>query len=156
MAHRHRPVLLAVLPEIGMVYWRDNCADDGAPGQSLGIQVSAGGQSGGARFRAGRLVVRRSLQPGYPTTWFPCRNDNVQRLAVAAGGENGTVVGVVRADFGYRHGEPHYSPPRVTVQLYPRRYYSSRDFLRKFTNQFRSGAIPEHWPSRARLSRRPK
>ena len=131
--HRDRPVLLAVLPEIGVVYWRDNCAGRDAPGQSLGVQIYENGQSGSARFRARSLVIRRSLQPGYPTTWFPCRNDDVQRLAVAAGGENGAVVGAVRAKFGYSGGQPHYSPPRVSVQLYPRRYYYSRDFLGKFT-----------------------
>jgi hypothetical protein len=129
---RHQPVVLGVLPEIGTIYWRDDCAGHGAPGQSLGIQIYENGQSGAARFRAGRLVRHRSLQPGYPTSWFPCRNSNVQWLAVAAGGENGTVVGVVRANFGYRDGEPHYSPPRVTVRLYPRRYYSSPQFLRRF------------------------
>jgi hypothetical protein len=84
-------------------------------------------------------VVSRWLQPGDPTSWFPCRNDDVQWLAAAAGGENETVVGVVRADFGYRGGEPSYSPPRVTVQLYPRRYYKARDFLRRFTSGFGGG-----------------
>ena len=90
----------------------------------------------GVRFRAGRLVRVRQLQPGDPTIWFPYSAKRVQYLAAGSGGEEGTVVGVVRVNYSYPSREPlcfPYAPPRSTVQVYPRRYYISRDFLRQFT-----------------------
>lgn len=77
----------------------------------------------------------RQLQPGYPTSWFPYGGKRVQFLAAASGGEEGTVAGVVRVNYGYPSRDPHcftYAPPRATVQIYPRRYYSSRDGLGQF------------------------
>jgi hypothetical protein len=44
----------------------------------------------------------------------------VQRLAAVAGGENGYTLGAVQVDFR-PGGCGFYDPPRVTVQVYPRR-----------------------------------
>jgi hypothetical protein len=133
---RDRPLVLTALPSIGMVYWRYNCAGRGPIRWSLGIRIWNNTATTGVRFKAGKLVRVRQLQPGYPTSWFPYSGKRVQYLAAGSGGEEGTVVGVVRVNYGSPSREPHcfpYAPPRMTVQFYPRHYYSSRDFLRQFT-----------------------
>ncbi len=133
---RRTPLVLAALPNIGTIYWRYNCGGQGSSRWSLGLHVSSNAATTGVRFKAGRLIVVRDLQPGDPTSWFPYSGESVQWLAAGAGGEEGTVVGVLRVNYGYPSREPHcfsYAPPRVTVQFFPRRYYRSRDFLRQFT-----------------------
>ena len=133
---RGRPILLTALPSIGTIYWRSNCAGRGPSRWSFGIHIFSNTATTGVRFRAGKLVRVRQLQPGYPTSWFPYSGKRIQYLAAGSGGEEGTVVGVVRVNYGSPSREPHcfnYAPPRVTVQIYPRRYYNSRDFLRQFT-----------------------
>jgi hypothetical protein len=130
IARPHRAVFVASLPEIGTIYSRYDCT--GGRRFALGIRVT-GPQTTGVRFRAGGFSRDRTLQPG-EATWFRYSARRVQWLAAAAGGENGTVVGWVRVA-GYPRAEPDcgpYAPPRVTVQIYPRRYYTSRDFLRHF------------------------
>lgn len=131
-----RAVVLAALPSIGTVYWRYNCRSRGPTRYSLGIHIWGNTATTQVRFRAGKLVVVRELQPGGPTSWFPYSAKQVQWLAAASGGEEGTVVGAVRIDYSYPSRGPHcfpYAPPRLTVQFYPRRYYNSHNFLRQFT-----------------------
>jgi hypothetical protein len=133
---RGGPVVLTALPSIGTIYWRSRCAGRGPSRWSLGIRLWSSTATTGVRFKAGKLVTVRTLQPGDPTSWFPYSGKRVQYLAAASGGEEGTVVGVVRMNYGYPSREPlcfTYAPPRATVQIYPRRYYNSRDFLRRFT-----------------------
>lgn len=122
---------VASLPEIGTIYSRYDCAHGRR--FALGIRISGGSQTAGVRFRAGKFRRDRTLQPGDPTSWFGYSDRRVLWLAVAAGGENGTVVGWVRV-IGYpssRHDCTVYAPPRVTAQIYPRRYYNSQDILRR-------------------------
>ena len=129
-------IVLAALPNIGMVYWRYDCGSRGPIRHSLGIHIWGNTASTQVRFRAGKLVVVRELQPAGPTSWFPSSAEQVQWLAAASGGKEGTVVGAVRIDYSYPSRESHcfpYAPPRLTVQFFPRRYYNSRDFLRQFT-----------------------
>ena len=133
---RSRPLVLTALPNIGTIYWRYSCGVHGTQGWSLGIHIWSNTATTRVRFKAGKLVAIRELQPGDATSWFPYSEKPVQWLAAGAGGEEGTVVGAVRVNYSYPSREPHcypYAPPRVTVQFYPRRYYASRDFLRKFT-----------------------
>jgi hypothetical protein len=125
-------VFVASLPEIGTIYSRYDCTHGRR--FALGIRISEGGQTTNVRFRAGSFRRDRTLQPGDPTSWFSYSDRRVQWLAAASGGENGTVVGWVRV-IGYpssRHDCTVYAPPRATVQIYPRRYYTSRDILRHF------------------------
>jgi hypothetical protein len=131
-----RPVVLTALPSVGTIYWRYDCARRGPIRWSLGIRIWSTTATSGVRFRAGKLVRERQLQPGDPTSWFPYSGKRVQYLAAGSGGEEGTVVGVVRVNYGWPSREPHcfpYAPPRLTIQFYPRRYYNSRDPLRQFT-----------------------
>lgn len=133
---RQTPLVLAALPNIGTIYWRYNCGGRSSSRWSLGVHLLTSAATTGVRFRAGRRIVVGNLQPGDPTRWFPYSRERVQWLAAGAGGEEGTVVGVLRVNYGYPSREPHcfsYAPPRVTVQFFPRRYYRSRDFLRQFT-----------------------
>jgi hypothetical protein len=121
---------VAVLSEIGTIYARYDCVQ--GPRFSLGIRIT-GPQTTVVRFRAGSFSRDRTLQPGDPLSWFRYSNRRVEWLAAAAGGENGTVVGWVRV-VGYPGAGRNcaaYAPPRVTTQIYPRRYYSSRDILRR-------------------------
>lgn len=127
---RDPAVFVASLPEIGTIYSRYDCTRGRR--FALGIRIS-GPQTTGVRLRAGSFHRDRTLQPGDPTSWFSYSDRRAQWLAAAAGGENGTVVGWVRV-VGYpssRHDCTVYAPPRVTVQIYPRRYYNSRDILRR-------------------------
>jgi hypothetical protein len=132
---RSKPLVLTAIPNIGTIYWRYNCSQ-GTRGWSLGIHIWSNTATTRVRFKAGKVVAVRELQPGDATSWFPYSEKPVQWLAAGAGGEEGTVVGAIRVNYGYPSREPHcypYAPPRVSVQFYPRRYYASRDFLRKFT-----------------------
>lgn len=111
---------LATVPSIGTVYWRSKCSARGFR-FALGVRVSPNAQSAAVRFRAGRLTVDRNINvPTGATTWFRLRSARVQRLAAVAGGENGYTVGAVQADFR-SGGCGFYDPPRVIVQVYPRR-----------------------------------
>jgi hypothetical protein len=67
-------------------------------------------------------------------TFLLLRSRRVEWLAAAAGGENGTVVGWVRVVAYPRKARDRcspYSPPRTTAQIYPRRRYETRNFLRQ-------------------------
>jgi hypothetical protein len=133
-AGHSQAVFVADLPDVGTIYARYSCTSRRTRRFALGIHVLANGQSTDVRFRAGRFRRDRNLQPGDSTSWFASSSSRVEWLAAAAGGENGTVVASVRV-VGYprtRRGLcARYSPPRATVQIYPRRYYVKRDFLRR-------------------------
>jgi hypothetical protein len=111
---------LATVPGIGAVFWRSRCSAKGSQ-FALGVRVSPNAQSAAVRFRAGRLTVDRNFNvPTGATSWFRFHRTRVQRLAAVAGGENGYTLGAVQADFR-SGGCGFYDPPRVTVQVYPRR-----------------------------------
>jgi hypothetical protein len=115
-----RALQLATLPSIGTVYWRSKCSAKGFR-FALGVRVSPNAQPAAVRFRAGRVTVDRSFNvpTGIPS-WFGFQGARVQRLAAVAGGENGYTLGAVQVDFR-PGGCGFYDPPRVTVQVYPRR-----------------------------------
>jgi len=125
---------LATLPSIGTTY----CREEPLPGigppprarVALGIRLFSDAQAATVRFRAGRLTVDRNF--GDPaslhgvTSWFRFErlrgHSRVLWLAAVAGGENGYTIGIVRVA-GFRSGGcSSVDPPRVTVQVYPRRY----------------------------------
>lgn len=127
------PIFVAKLPEIGTVYGRAYCTGTGPLRFALGIRYLKMGQSGVVRFRAGRFSKDREMQPGDPTAWFPQRRDRAEWLAAAAGGENGVVVGWVRAIGRSAHADTcqsGYDPLRVTVQTYPRSLAYDRNSAR--------------------------
>jgi hypothetical protein len=136
----HEPsFLLAVLPNIGTVYWRADCPHNhGTPEAALGMRIDPNGQSTNALVRAGIYEKGQALTPdGDAISWFACRADGVQWLAAGAYGEDGMVVGTVRVAFSYHQGPYVDSAPRTTIQLYPRRAYEARrslspSFLRRF------------------------
>jgi len=114
------PLQLATVPSIGTVYWRSKCSAKGFR-FALGVRVSPKAQSAAVRFRARMLTVDRNFNvPTGVTSWFRFHAARVQRLAAVAGGENGYTLGAVQADFR-SGGCGFYDPPRVTVQVYPRR-----------------------------------
>lgn len=129
---------VAVLPQIGTVYARYDCSHGRR--FALGIHLFRTSQTTNVRFRASGFARDRTLQPGDPTRWFRYTNGRVERLAAAAFGENGTVVGWVRV-VGYARTslgacDDAYDPPRTTIQTYPRSYgppgvVSPREWLRK-------------------------
>lgn len=132
-------VFVSDLPAIGTVYARYYCTRSRSLRFALGIHILETGQSTLARFRAGRFSRDRELQPGDPTAWFPYRPSRVEWLAAAAGGENGTVVGWVRVvGYSAHVGKScsGYAPPRVTVQIYPRRYYSGGESFGRILRRF--------------------
>lgn len=118
--------LVATLPEVGTVYSRYNCTR--GLRFALGIHLT-GPQTAAVRLRTGSVSRVREVQPGQ-MSWFGYSPERMQWLAAAASGENGTVVGWVRVT-GYpssgRDCTP-YMPPRVTIQVYPRRYYRLPDY----------------------------
>jgi hypothetical protein len=110
---------LATLPSLGRIYCRTDLSR-----VALGLRVYANAQSAAARFRAGSSTVDRDYDDPTAetvTSWFPFHRVGVQWLAAVAGGENGYTLGIVRVDFR-SGGCDFYDPPRVTVQIYPRRY----------------------------------
>lgn len=134
---RTQATLLAVLPAIGSLYQRTDCAGAGRYGHSLGFRADKMGQSGTAAFRIGKATGRRKLEPGLPTVWLPCTRQRVEWLAADAGGENGIVVGTARVDFGPRPPRIGYDPPRLTLDLYPRRSWGDPALPRFFSKSGR-------------------
>ncbi len=121
---RYQPAL-ASFPTFGTVYGRYEGCRTSRPRFSLGIRLSADASSTSVRFRAGRFVRNRKLwNPPYPTSWFRYSSQRVQWLAAEATGEGGTDAAVVRVAFlagEYGGWEcAYHTPPRVTVQVYPR------------------------------------
>lgn len=103
-----------------MVYWR-GC---GKSGYSLGFRASSMGTTTAITFRAAHRVLRRTVQPGYPTVWSVYRNRK-QSLATVSGGEAETIYANVVVLFNEAHSLPNcfaYTPPRFTVTLYARNH----------------------------------
>ena len=116
---RQKPYVLTALSDIGTVYWRYDCVHYRAAEWSLGVHVFPTTATTEVMYRAGRFERRRTLQPGYPTTWFPFRREHRQSLSLYQATEPGTLRGSVLANFG-RSGCQPYFPPRLSVELYPR------------------------------------
>jgi len=117
---RQKAYVLTALADIGTVYWRYDCVHYRAPEWSLGIQVFESTATTEVTYRDGKLARRRTLQPGDPTTWFPFRREQKQTLSLFQATEPGTLRAHVLARFG-RGDCWSYFPPRLSVQLYPRR-----------------------------------
>jgi hypothetical protein len=116
---RQKPNVLTALADIGTVYWRYDCVHYRSPEWSLGIHVFESTATTEVTFRAGKLTRHRTLQPGYPTTWFPFRREQKQNLSLFQATEPGTLRAHVLARFS-RGDCWSYFPPRLSVQLYPR------------------------------------
>jgi hypothetical protein len=114
--------VLTALAEQGTVYWRP-CS---AKGWSLGFHLW-NTTTAGITFRAGALTMRRTLQPGEPTVWFPFTRNRVQRLVVVSGGEAETIYAHVKVEFDEPHSLANcwvYAPPRISVTLYGKDHFA--------------------------------
>jgi hypothetical protein len=112
-----KPYVLTALADVGTVYWRYDCVHARTPRWSLGIRVWRTTATTGVVFRTGKLTVRRTLQPGGPTGWFPFRADPLQSLTASQMTEPRTLHALVMVDF--RHaGCFVYEPPRFSAKLY--------------------------------------
>jgi hypothetical protein len=123
------PWVLATLPALGTVTWR--CDPKGqpraAPGLGalgLGFRVFAWSATTDVRLRdASGTVTRLRLDPGHSVR-FPFLPSHVQTLDFVQQTDAGKLVAHVRVDF-----VPHllstycypYLPPRVSVEVLPRR-----------------------------------
>jgi hypothetical protein len=116
---RQKPYVLTALADIGTVYWRYDCVHYRAREWSLGVRVFRDSATTEVTYRDSRLTRRRTVQPDGPTIWLPFRRERSQRLSFVQATEPGTLRGSVRARFGDRDCQS-YSPPRVSVDLYPR------------------------------------
>lgn len=113
---------LTTLAGVGTVYWR-GC---GKNEYSLGFRASSTGTTTAITFRAGHRVLRRTVQPGYPTVWSEFRNRK-QSLSTVSGGEAETIYAKVVVLFNEAHSLPNcfaYAPPRFTVTLYGRNHFA--------------------------------
>lgn len=122
------PWPLVAVGALGSVTWRCDPTQKpglapGLPGLALGFHIT-GGQTGTLRLRVAlRTVVNRVVQPGQ-TVALPFLHARVQTLELTESGEDGTLRAVVTVDF--ERGAPSsycwsYMPPRVDLQLAPRR-----------------------------------
>jgi hypothetical protein len=116
---RQKPYVLTALASIGTVYWRYDCVHHRTPEWSLGIHVFGSTATTRGIFRAGKLTMRRTIQPAKPTTWFPFRREHRQTLSLVQGTEPGTVHGHVLVRFSRGNCWSGF-PPRLSVQLYAR------------------------------------
>jgi hypothetical protein len=114
--------LLVALPSLGSVTWR--CGADGNT-WALGYREFWSSATTTVTLRAaGRLAARRTVDP-HELVAFPLLRSPRQRLTFVQFTEPGRLRAVVRVDFrSHRRGYPNcaaYMPPRVTVDVYPRR-----------------------------------
>ena len=122
------PYLLTTLPALGTVTWRcDPSGPPTAPGlgaMGLGFRVFEWSATTDVRLRVGdRTVATRRVDPG-ESARFPYARSRLQQLDFTQRTGAGTLVARVRVDF-----VPHllstycypYLPPRVTVNVFPRR-----------------------------------
>ncbi len=116
---RQKPNVLTALADIGTVYWRFDCVHYRRPEWSLGIQVFQISATTGLTFRAGKVKLRKLVQPGDPTVWFPFQRERRQSISVVQGTEARNLRATVLARFKRRDCQPYF-PPRLSVQLYPR------------------------------------
>ena len=118
---RQKPYVLTAIAAVGTVYWRYDCVHYKQPEWSLGVRVFRTEATTGATFHAGQLTMhRRLIQPGEPTVWFPFRRERRQRLSLVQSTEPGTLRARVTVNWRGNHCESYF-PPRVSMQLYPRR-----------------------------------
>jgi hypothetical protein len=118
-AGRQKPSVLTAVASVGTIYWRYDCVHYRAPEWSLGIRVFRDSATTGVTYRDGGLTRRRTAQPDGPTVWFPFRREHRQSLSFVQATEVGTLRARVLAKFS-RGNCQSYSPPRLSVQLYPR------------------------------------
>jgi hypothetical protein len=122
------PWVLMTLPALGTVTWRcDPRGPATAPGLGalgLGFRVLERGATTDIRLHVGtKTLLRRRLDPGQ-SIQFPFARSRVQQLELTQMTGAGTLVARMRVDF-----VPHllatycypYLPPRVTVNVFPRR-----------------------------------
>jgi hypothetical protein len=122
------PWPLVSLASLGTVTWRCDSSrhpglSPGLPGLALGFRASRTGQSGSVRLLVGdRTVFQRKVQPGEAIA-MPYLHARRQRLALAAGGEDGTLRAFVTVDFAEGTTSAYcwsYMPPATTVRLLAR------------------------------------
>ncbi len=116
---RQKPYVLTALADIGTVYWRYDCVHFKTPEWSLGIRVFRDSATTSVTYRAARLTSHRTVQPDGPTAWFRFRRAPRQSLSFVQATEVGTLRARMFAKFT-RGDCQSYSPPRLSVQLYPR------------------------------------
>jgi hypothetical protein len=115
---RQKPYVLTAVADIGTVYWRYDCVHFPSPEWSLGVQLFDTATTT-VTYRAGGVKQHRTLQPGDPVSWFRFRPQLRQRLSLVQATEPGTLRARVVATFRRRDCQS-YSPPRLSMQLYPR------------------------------------
>jgi len=122
------PWNLVTLPALGTVTWRcDPRGPATAPGLGalgLGFRVLERSATTDLRLHVGpKTLLRRRLDPGQ-SIQFPYARSHVQQLELTQTTGAGTLTARIRVDF-----VPHllatycypYLPPRVTVNVFPRR-----------------------------------
>ena len=122
------PWILVTLPALGTVTWR--CETAGRPtaprlgALGLGFRVQELGATTNVRLHIGRTtLVRRRLQPGQ-SILFPYARSRLQELELVQQTGAGKLVARVRVDFVPRLLSTYcypYLPPRMTVDMFPRR-----------------------------------
>jgi len=129
VANTRGPFMLISLPSLGEVTWRCDPSRHpglapGLPGLALGFHASADGQTGQLRLTSGARVILTSVtQPGQ-VILLPYLHDRLQRLDISQSGEDGTLRATVDVDFAPHPVVPYcyaYAPPKVNVQMLPRR-----------------------------------
>jgi hypothetical protein len=114
---RARPYVLTALADVGTVYWRFDCVHARTPRLSLGIRIWQTVATTGVVFRTGKITLRRTLQPGARTRWFPFTANRLQSLEVSQMTEPRTLHAAVNVDF--RNAACFvYEPPRFSAELY--------------------------------------
>jgi hypothetical protein len=114
---RQKPYVLTAVADVGTVYWRYDFVHYRTPRWSLGVRIFYTATTG-VTFRAGKLKLRRTLQPKQ-LHWFPFTGSRAQSLSLIQATEPGTLRAAVTVRFT-RRNDQSYLPPRFSVQLYPR------------------------------------
>jgi hypothetical protein len=114
---RQKPYVLTAVADIGTVYWRYDFVHYRTPRWSLGVRIFYTATTG-VTFRAGKLKLRRTLQPKQ-LHWFPFSGSRAQSLSLVQAIEPGTLRAAVTVRFTRRNSQSYF-PPRFSVQLYPR------------------------------------
>jgi hypothetical protein len=115
---RQKPYVLTALADIGTVYWRYDCVHFSSPEWSLGVRMFDTATTT-LTYRTGKLKRHVTLQPDEPTVWFRFRPEPRRSLSLVQATEPGTLRASVLVKFARRDCQS-YSPPRLSVQLYPR------------------------------------
>ena len=112
-----QPHVLTALADTGTVYWRFDCVHARTPRWSLGIRIWRTTATTTVVFRAGGQTMRRVVQPGDPTAWFPFSAARLRSLDLTQFTEPRTLHAKVTVDFR-RAGCVVYEPPRFSASLY--------------------------------------